>query len=90
MLKPEVNNYSWYVLNAHQNVDDPRLKRVKIDKDIEVRHDSTAVIVVRDRLIVYNPAAKQARVKKLKEILQCPNDLDIEENKVKIVDILRK
>jgi hypothetical protein len=67
--RPKASNYSWYAINNHGYVGSPRLTRIKLAKNIELRYDlkKGKAIVLRDKIIETSVDKKINRVNSLKE-----------------------
>ena len=71
MTKPFANNYSWYPVNYHHDVDSKSLKRINLTKEIQIRLDTkkVKVIVIRDKAIEKDVPSKRLKIRKLKNFL---------------------
>lgn len=94
MLKiPPVNNYSWFPLNFHSNVESKELTKLNIGKKIQLRYDlkKKKPIVLRTKFIEKKPSKKIEKIDSLKKIFSKIKTnskkelLELVENKVNFI-----
>lgn len=97
MKIPYVNKFSWFPVSYHHNVDDSKLVRINLNKDIQVRYNLNKgkLIVIRSRFIDTNKESKINKIDLIKsKLLIKSNDLKevknfYNENKNLIINIVR-